>query len=367
MVQIELRFVSRVVVSVLLVVGLLGCKRTGGAGTPDAQASPPPSTSAASAPPPIPEEPPPADADRAKELPALEAKLKNDKAYASVWTVGREGNRRLLLTAVADLVAFGTMHLTTIEATKKVGLFETATTLGKILSRSGKLPDDFVTKAKTHFASVKGEPHLGLWSPAENGQPAIDATALAMWFSPNDGDYVRERLRALAGGPFPYRGKEHTATRPWLANIGDVAVRLNALGKFGKEDCLAVHMEWSEQVLADGRTVVGCDTPKEPTVEAKTAPAATEAPSGVSTMRIKSEGAWVGATTKAKLEKAVDIAASGDRAAFEKYVQTEPGVAIMAPRTEVVIVELDGILLGPARVRRKGGTQEVWVLREALE
>ncbi len=121
-------------------------------------------------------------------------------------------------------------------------------------------------------------------------------------------------------------------------------------------DCEARKLEHTTIVDESGNTVGVCRRP---------APAVAEAPAGL--MRIKSEGAWLGATTKAKLEKAVEIAASGDRAAFDRYTKTEPGVAIMAPRTEVILVELDGILFGPARVRRKGGTEEVWVLREALE
>lgn len=123
----------------------------------------------------------------------------------------------------------------------------------------------------------------------------------------------------------------------------------------GPADCEARKLEHTTITDDKGNTVGACKR-AEPEVE--TIPGL---------MRIKAEGVYVGATTKAKLERAVDIAASGDRAAFDRYVKTEPGVALMAPRTEVVLVDLDGLLLGPAKVRKRGETTEIWVLRDALE
>lgn len=123
-----------------------------------------------------------------------------------------------------------------------------------------------------------------------------------------------------------------------------------------REECAARKLEHTTTTDELGNTVGACK---------RTAPPEEETPPGL--MRVKADGAYVGATTKAKLERAVAISASGDREAFARYMKTEPGVVVMQPRLEVFIVELDGLLFGPARVRKKGSTQEIWVLREALE
>lgn len=89
-------------------------------------------------------------------------------------------------------------------------------------------------------------------------------------------------------------------------------------------DCEARKLEHTTIVDDSGKTVGVCRKPQAGAV-------AIDAPAGL--MRIK-QGAWVGATTKAKLEKAVELVASGDRAAFDAYIKREPGVVIMMPRAE---------------------------------
>jgi hypothetical protein len=90
-------------------------------------------------------------------------------------------------------------------------------------------------------------------------------------------------------------------------------------------------------------------------------------PEPVGLMRTKREGSYVGAITQAKLERAVQLAAQGDRGAFDRYVRGEPGVFIVAPDIEVVLVETSGVLASMVKVHRRGDPAEFWVLREALE
>ena len=47
----------------------------------------------------------------------------------------------------------------------KKPLMDAATKLFLIFSRVGHFPDDFTAALEAHLETVKGEPHLGLWSP----------------------------------------------------------------------------------------------------------------------------------------------------------------------------------------------------------
>lgn len=124
-------------------------------------------------------------------------------------------------------------------------------------------------------------------------------------------------------------------------------------GRQSPESCAAKNLEFGAMQGPDGEPIGVCKRK------------AAEAPAGL--MRIKKDGVHVGATTEALLERAVEIAASGDREAFDKYVRKTPGVALMQPRLQVIIVDTSGFFASRVKVRKKGGTQEVWVLREALE
>lgn len=82
-------------------------------------------------------------------------------------------------------------------------------------------------------------------------------------------------------------------------------------------------------------------------------------------MRIKASGSWLSAPTKEKLEKAVALAAAGNRAGYDDYLRRERGIVVVAPRMEVYVVE--GSLFGPVKVRGKSTGREMWVLAESLE
>jgi hypothetical protein len=227
---------------------------------PAAPAPTTPQTPSAPAPtPPIPAEPPPRLAAKIDEVPGIEAKIVDDKAYIAVWTPGHEAARLALLTAVSDGLAYGSLHTAVETVLKEAGLTEALKLVGEVLARSGKLPADFATRVDAYLAANKTAPRLGLWNPFEKGKPVVDATALAMWMHPNDAPYVRERMLALARGPFRYTGKEPERRR-WLMDLAEVAERVTALGAFTEGDCTMLGHEW-HATTTGGVTRASCDPP----------------------------------------------------------------------------------------------------------
>lgn len=247
----------------LLAVAFVACKAKGEKATGNAlDAAAATSANASAAPPVVPPEPRPPLAEKAGEVPALEAKLAADKQYTAAWGTDHPSERAILLTALSDLIAYGTMHADAQAAAKKAKLADALTTIDKLLARTGRLPTDLSAKVEAHLAANRTAPRLGLWNPEEKGQPLLDATALAMWLHPNDSAIVRERMRALVKGPFPSR-KDTPMKRKWLANLGDVIDRLGALGTFTKEDCTELGARWTQKTLVNGQTQFGCEAPKE--------------------------------------------------------------------------------------------------------
>jgi len=223
-------------------------KASNAPGTPVA-ATPPTPSAVAPAPPaavtvPVPAEPMPL-ADKAGEVPALEAKLVADKAYVAVWTAGHEEARLALFTAIGDILAAGSIHTVVQRVVTEAGLMDAIGNLNGVLARTGRFPADFTSRVDAYLAANKTAPRLGLWNPFEKGKPVVDATALAMWMHPNDVPYVRERMLALVRGPFPFTG-EAPERRRWIQNAAEVAERVAALGAFTRDDCILLGHEWHE-------------------------------------------------------------------------------------------------------------------------
>jgi hypothetical protein len=148
-------------------------------------------------------------------------------------------------------------------------------------------------------------------------------------------------VRLAAQLPGPPRYWECDPTLPYLDAPATPAV------------CEAKGYDYSTVTDVDG-AVAGVCKRKEP--------AAT-----VGLMRVRADGAYVGAATRAKLERAVQLAASGDRSAFDRYLKAEPGVFVVAPNLEVVLVDVSGVLASMVKVHKNGDPAEFWLLREAIE
>jgi hypothetical protein len=253
-----------VLVSVLPLVVVLGCQSKPASNETPATASGAPIASAAPASKaaalpavPVPPEPPPPQAAKAGEVPELEAKLAADKVYQGLWTPERANERVFLLTAISDMISAGALHKAAEDAVNAANLGETLVTINKIIWRTGKLPQGFGAKFDAYLAANKADPQLGVWAPEIKGKPLFDATALAMWLHPNEPGYVRERLRALVRGPYPYR-KDAPVVRAWLMQPGEIAGRLGALGSFNQQDCEMLGHRWTEKTLPNGEKQLDC-------------------------------------------------------------------------------------------------------------
>ena len=221
--------------AVLLVV-VSACKPRTGAGA-DAGAS---VTAAVTPPKPVlPPEPPPPVADKAGEVPNLEAALAKDAAYQGVWT-GPRADLNAFLSYVSELVAMGGAPVPLMNAVKAKKLQDAGTKLFMVFSRVGKFPDDFTKKLATHLDGAKSEPHVGTWSVFTKGGAYHDISALAAWSRPEDASYLREHIAAKAtgAGPFPWSpwpGKGE-APRLWLLDEVAALDRLALLVKLTAEE-----------------------------------------------------------------------------------------------------------------------------------
>jgi hypothetical protein len=254
-----------VILSVLALVVALGCKSKNVSNEVSAVSTVAPLPSAVGAPAvPIPAEPPPSQAAKVGEVPELEAKLAADKAYQDVWAPDHANERAILLTALADMLSAGGLHKAAQDALNTSNLQETFTTITKIVNRTGKLPQSFTAKFETYLAANKADPQLGVWAPEVKGRALFDATALAMWLHPNEPGYVRERLRAMMRGPYPYLPDAPVA-RAWLMKPQEIASRLVALGSFNQQDCEMLGHRWTE-TTSNGQKQVSCAPPDKPFV-----------------------------------------------------------------------------------------------------
>jgi hypothetical protein len=196
----------------------------------------------------LPPEPSPPVADRASEVPKLEAKLADDAVYSAIWTAPRS-DLDLLLTHLSELIAEGGASLDIANPSKAKKTEPAAITLFLIFSRVGHFPDNFTSKLRAHLTSVRGEAHLGVWSPWKKGDAPRDYSALAAWLVPDDAAYLRERIRAKGAGPTRWttRGSDKVA-RPWLVFYPEALERLALLTSVTAADCEPAGMEVFEPI-----------------------------------------------------------------------------------------------------------------------
>ncbi len=306
----------------------------------------------------LPPEPAPPVAQRAAEVPALEAKLAADKGYQGVWKAPRP-DLNAFLTYVSELIAEGGSPGDVAAAARARKVGDAGVTIFLIVARVGRLPDELTRRVLAHLEVIKGEPHLGVWSPPKKGQPAHDFTALAAWLRPGQPGYLRERLAAKKAGPIGWSpiGTKEPPLRPWLSQPGAALTRLALLGPLVRDDCAAVGLEYVEQVGPTGAATGVCDKKAPPKADPKA-----DLPPG--TFRTRAD--YVGASTREKLDKAMEFVVAGDREAFDLYIRTEPGVFLLRGDEVVSLVEVEGLLASRVQVRKRGAVAAFWTVREAL-
>jgi len=189
-----------------------------------------------------PSDPPPRIADRASEAPALEAQLIADKAYGPLWDEKHVDDRKLVLTAVSELLIteeVGNEQVFIPETiAKELGrrkLMEIVLKVSAIIPRTGKLPTDFESKTRSHLASVANGPRHGVWMPKQGGALPVDFAGLACWLNPDDGAYLREFIAARRDGSIGWENSQKPV-RPYLARERVAVERLSMLTTLTAEE-----------------------------------------------------------------------------------------------------------------------------------
>ncbi|MGH7286096.1 MAG: DUF4352 domain-containing protein [Polyangiaceae bacterium] len=197
----------------------------------------------------LPPEPPPPAADLASEVPKFETELAADKVYAGIWDPARVDDLVVLLSGVSEMLADGGLTGDLRIELPKRKLKQAAIDLFVIQARINNFPQDFAVKLRAYLASIKSQPHLGVWAPPQSGQPPHDFAALALWMNRDQAAYVRELLAARQSGPLHWQSHDKPPVRPylstelgalqWLALLTtltpDESARLSALQALAKQ------------------------------------------------------------------------------------------------------------------------------------
>jgi tRNA_anti-like/zinc-ribbon domain len=147
----------------------------------------------------LPEDPPPSSADKAAEVPALEAKLVNGSAYLGLWQPARRADRLLFLSAVSEIAA--TMNgakANIAEARSKRlenrELLQPVITLTMIFARIGRYPAHFDHAVRGLLTEMRPLPRLGLCGAVNDSNDAFDISALGAWMMRDRPEYFRALL-----------------------------------------------------------------------------------------------------------------------------------------------------------------------------
>lgn len=159
----------------------------------------------------LPPDPTPFLSGKASEAPALEAELVADKAYASLWDEKHSDDRKLVLTAVSEILITEELEgdrvfipENLVKELERRKLMNMVLKVSAIIPRTGALPRDFETKAKGSISSLASEARHGVWTPKKAGTAPVDFAGLAYYLNPEDADYMREFITARSGGPISW-------------------------------------------------------------------------------------------------------------------------------------------------------------------
>ncbi len=221
----------------LVTLGEAGCKAKGqdSAPTPVGAASSATTTTK----PALPPEPPPPAADKAAEVPGLEAALAKDTAYQAVWN-GPRSDLNAFLSYVSELVATSGANDALMKTMHTKKLHDAAIKLFMVFGRLGRFPNDFTKKLSTHLDATKAEPHGGTWSAFTKGGAMHDYSSLAAWSRGDDAALLREHIASKRSGAGPFgweawQGKGD-APRPWLVTEVDALDRLALVTELTSEE-----------------------------------------------------------------------------------------------------------------------------------
>jgi tRNA_anti-like len=167
----------------------------------------------------LPSDPPAPLAAKVSEVPELEQKLLEDKAYVAVWT--KRADLNMFLSAVAQLFentggseGDASISEDLFKELDKKKLSAAFLLVGQIGCRKGALPDDFAQRLTAHLDVVRAEPEMGVWANPKTG-PKWDYSALAWFLKRESIEYSQEFLLARAEGGFDW-SETAKPQYPWL-------------------------------------------------------------------------------------------------------------------------------------------------------
>jgi hypothetical protein len=176
-----------------------------------------------------PPEPLPPRADLAHEAPAIVAELESDPAYAGLFEPAHREDLDILLTGLSALLAEAPTGKRVVDEIKGRKLVTVLQAIGRVLARTGNLPDSLVAKLRAHLEAVASDDHRGLWLPTTSKQ-IRDYTTLAVYLDPNDPALIREMLSARNESWLSWnRNSDKPPKRPWLATEVGALERLEQL------------------------------------------------------------------------------------------------------------------------------------------
>lgn len=169
----------------------------------------------------VPDDPEPPYSDLANEVPSIEARIAALPAYRDVWNDGHENDRRLLLSAMSQLIllsGFTGQVRTACEANQQIQ--KAAIALWAIAGRQRAWPADFAKNLRGYLASIHSAKHLGVRSEVVDHKGGWDFSAIAYLANEGTPEYFREFMqnRELPGRcAWPGKKPSDGASNPYFA------------------------------------------------------------------------------------------------------------------------------------------------------
>jgi hypothetical protein len=144
----------------------------------------------------VPDDPEPPIADLANQVPSDEAKLAALPAYRDVWNDGHESGRRLLLSAISQLIllgGFSRQMYASCESNQEIQ--KAAIILWSIAGKQRDWQEDFAKNLRGYLASIRSAKHLGVRSEVVDRKGGWDFSAIAYLANKGSPEYFREFMQ----------------------------------------------------------------------------------------------------------------------------------------------------------------------------
>lgn len=167
----------------------------------------------------VPEDPEPENLNLASEVPSLESEISQLASYRDVWNDGHESDRRLLLSAISQLVLMsGFAGRVLSECQSKPDIKRAAVVLWSTSSKQWGWSADFMRNLRSYLASIRSEKHLGVRSDPVDRKGGWDFSAIAYLANTGSPAYFREFMQDRdLPGRYGWNDQALGAALPYLA------------------------------------------------------------------------------------------------------------------------------------------------------